>query len=163
MIPEELELMFAEVKTPVICATADGDGPHASTMNWWYNEDGSFFMNPAGGTRKARTMLMGDEVCFATLEHMVKGKRGFMVWGRIAERETGFLALLKNLRNKVNILTKHGGLGVNLDTMRFGWTYAFHGDIYYSTLPWKGYFIKVEPKKIRYWLGDGETKEISFD
>ncbi len=163
MMPEELMQMFRGVKTPVICVVEDDGEPHASTMNWWYETDkGTFFMNPALGTKKERLMKAGVKVCFATMEHMKWGNRGFVVWGTITKVENGFLGLLKNLRNKHRILVTHGGLGLNLDSLRFWIAYALHRDIYYSTLPWRGSFVTVKPDKMRYWTGNGVEKEITI-
>ncbi len=59
-LPAELLGMFREVKTPVICVVEDDGEPHASAMNWWYEDDkGRFFMNPAEGTRKYGLMREG--------------------------------------------------------------------------------------------------------
>ncbi len=67
---------------------------------------------------------------------------------------------MRNLRNKYRILVNHGGLGANMDTLRFWWVYALHRDIYYSTLPWRGSFITVKPVRARYWFEDGVVKEV---
>jgi len=163
MIPEELVSMFEEINAPVICIISDGGEPHASTMNWWFEEDKkTFFMNPAKGTKKAKLMQVGEKVCFATIENMKWENRGFMIWGVITKVEKGFSGLLKNLRNKYRILVIHGGLGLNLDSMRFWLKYAFHSDIYYSTLPWRGSFVTVKPEKAKYWLKNGAAREVEF-
>ncbi len=163
VMPAELLGMFREVKTPLICVVEDGGEPHASAMNWWYEADkGTFFMNPAEGTRKARLMREGVKVCFATMEHMRWKNRGFVVWGTITKVENGFLGLLKNLRNKYRIWVTHGGLGLNFDSLRFWGVYAFHRDIYYSTLLWRGSFITVKPVRARYWFEDGVVKEVAI-
>ncbi len=163
MMPAELKSMFREVNAPVICVIEDNGIPHASAMNWWYEDDkGTFFMNPAEGTRKAKLMREGERVCFATMENMKWGNRGFVIWGLITKVEKGFSGLFKNLRNKYRILVIHGGLRPNLDTVRFWLAYAFHKDIYYSTLPWKGTFVTVKPERATFWLDDGVVKEARF-
>lgn len=60
MMPDELKRMLGDLNTPVICVVEDKGEPHASAMNWWYEDDkGTFFMNPAEGTRKYGLMREG--------------------------------------------------------------------------------------------------------
>lgn len=163
MMPEELRGMFRDVNTPVICVVEDGGVPHASAMNWWYEEDkGTFFMNPAEGTRKAKLMREGERVCFATVDHMKWGNSGFIIWGVITNVEKGLSGLLENLRNKYRILVTHGGLRPSIDSLRFWLVYALHRDIYYSTLPWRASFVTVRPEGAKYWLADGVVMEVGL-
>lgn len=158
MIPEELEKMFAEIKTPVIFAS--GAVPHATPMNWCY-ENGVFWISPAGGTNKVKRMKESRAVCIACLEGMKKNARGFMLWGEIASMETGMLAFLKHgfiLKRMLNEKSETAALGSKI--LRYARIYHAHPDVYYSAFPWRRHFAKIMPKKIVYWGEDGVKKEV---
>lgn len=162
-MPTELRSILRDVNTPVICIVEDKGVPHGSTMNWWYEENkGTFFMNPAEGTKKAKLMRVGEKVCFATVENMRWGNRGFIIWGVITKVEKGLFGLLKNIRNKYRILVTHGGLRPGFNSICFWFVYAFHKDIYYSTLPWRASFVTIKPIRARYWLADGVIREVKL-
>ncbi|MFQ6136511.1 MAG: pyridoxamine 5'-phosphate oxidase family protein [Candidatus Hydrothermarchaeales archaeon] len=162
MIPKEVEDMFSAIQTPVIFATA-GDKPHATPMNWYYTGDDTFWVSPVGGSRKIKNMLKNKNVCFATLDHMQRNERGFIVWGEIAKMETGFLALLKHFRTMRKALVEKSEMYFDTKTLKLTKTYYKHPDIYYKfAFPWKRYFVKIKMKKIRYWLGDGVEREVDL-
>ncbi|RMF89855.1 MAG: pyridoxamine 5'-phosphate oxidase family protein [Methanobacteriota archaeon] len=161
MIPPELEAMFQEIQTPVIFATVD-EYPHATPMNWlWLPDEGVFWFNPAGGTRKIRLLRKNGNVCFATVEGMKKGGRGFMVWGVVERFEYGFWALGRNWRIKARMLREKSEICFDRRILRFWLTYARHPDIHYSTLPWNAAFVRIRPKRIVYWLEDQVEREVT--
>jgi hypothetical protein len=159
MIPRELEMLFHEIRTPVIFATA-GDEPHATPMNWDY--DGYFWISPAGGSKKVRNMLRNKHVCIACVEGMRRNGRGFIFQGEIVSMETGFLAFLKHAFIMRNMLTKRSTIGVSLKLLRYAYIYARHPSVHYSALPWKRYFAKIRILKGKYWLRDGVEHEFTL-
>lgn len=162
MIPKELEKMFAEIRTPVIFASG-ASAPHATPMNWCY-EKGVLWISPAGGTKKVKYMRESSAVCIACLEDMKKSARGFILWGKIASMETGFIAFLKRafiLKRMLNEKSETAALGRKL--LKYAYIYHSHPDIYYSALPWTRYFVRVVPKRIVYWLEDGVKKEVALE
>ncbi|MFV2040819.1 MAG: pyridoxamine 5'-phosphate oxidase family protein [Candidatus Hydrothermarchaeales archaeon] len=161
MIPFELEEMLGEIRTPVMFAAVDQRYPHATPMNWlWLKSEGVFWFNPAGGTRKIKLLQRNENVCFGTLDEMENDARGFMVWGEITRFEYGFWALGRNRMVKKQMLIEKSQIKFNLGLLKFWRTYARHPDIHYSTLPWVAAFVRVTPKRIVYWQGDGVEKEI---
>ncbi len=163
MIPPELEAMLNEIKTPVIFATGN-IYPHATPMNWlWLRNEGLFWFNPAGGTKKLVNMKRNRRVCFATFDGMKKDGRGFIVWGEITRFEEGLIGLIKNLLIKIRMLLEKSEINFFTSKIyRFWRVYAKHPDIYYSTLPWVAAFVRVKPRKIKFWLDDQKEKEIVF-
>jgi len=163
MIPKELEEMFSTITTPIIFATA-GEKPHATPMNWFYLDNGVIWMSPVGGSSKIKNMKMNRDVCFATVDGMQKGGRGFIVWGRISRMETGFIALFKNfgimrralkLRSKMSLIAPR--------TLRATWMLHVHPDIYYYFgKPWRRYFTRISICRVEYWLEDGVKKKIDL-
>jgi len=166
VIPPEAEKLFMEIKTPVVFATIDAFNgfPHATPMNWlWLEKEKVFWFNPAGKTRKLSNMKKNKSLCFGTVEDMEKGKRGFIVEGEIVKFEEGLIGLIKNLLTKRRMLVEKSEVYFNLRTLKFWVIYAFHRDIYYSTVPWNAAFVRVKPMKIKYWLDNGEEKEVILD
>ena len=160
VIPPELEVLFEEIKTPVIFATVD-DYPHATPMNWlWLKDEEVFWFNPAGRTRKIELLKKNGNVCFGTVDEMKKDKKGFMVWGEVVKFEYGFWALGKNALIKKRMLAKKSQICLDLRILKFWIAYSRHPDIHYSTLPWIAAFVRVKPKRILYWQGDQIEKEI---
>lgn len=157
MIPDELEDLFAQIRTPVILATA-GDEPHATPMNWFY--DGDFWISPAGGTKKLHNMRRNRNVCIACLENMHPDGRGFILWGRIEEMETGLLAFLRHAFILKSMLEKKSSIGVSMKLLRYARIYAAHPSIHYSALPWRRYFVKIKILRGHYWTEKG--REVEF-
>jgi len=163
MLPEELEAMLEEIKTPVIFATVDRY-PHATPMNWlWLRDEGLFWFNPAGRSRKIANLRRNGNVCFGTVEDMKSGRRGFIVWGRVVRLEHGLKGLLRNALIKKRMLVERSEVRFDLRTLRFWITYARHPDIHYSTLPWVAAFVRVKPERIVYWLEDQVEREWSCE
>jgi general stress protein 26 len=163
MIPSELKAMFEEITTPVIFATVDRY-PHATPMNWlWLEDEGVFWFNPAGGTKKIELMKKNGNVCFGTIDGMKKEKRGFIVWGEIVKFEYGFWALGRNAFVKKKMLVKKSQICFDIRILKFWRAYSKHPDIHYSTLPWKAAFVRVKPKRIMYWNDDQVEKEIYLE
>ncbi|MFQ6136513.1 MAG: pyridoxamine 5'-phosphate oxidase family protein [Candidatus Hydrothermarchaeales archaeon] len=161
MIPGELVELFSEIQNPVIFATA-GDKPHATPMCWYYTGDDTFWVTPAGGTRKIKNMLQNKNICFANLEGMRRDGRGFMVWGEIAKMETGLLALLKHVKTMRKAFAEKAELYFDYKLLKMVTTYYRHPSVYYCVFPWARYFVKIKMKKIRYWLGDGVEREVEL-
>lgn len=166
VMPPEAEKLFMEIKTPVVFATIDAFSgfPHATPMNWlWLEKEKVFWFNPAGNTRKLVNMKKNRSIAFGAVESMKKGKRGFMVEGEIVKFEEGFPGLIKNMLKKRRMLVEKSEVYFNMRTLKFWAVYAKHRDIYYSTMPWNAAFVRVKPRKIKYWLDNGEEKEIILE
>ena len=161
MIPEALAEMFSTITTPIIFATA-GEKPHATPMNWFYLDNGVIWLSPVGGSSKIKNMLHNNNVCFATVEDMQKGARGFVAYGKITEMKTGFIALLRNFSIMIKALKLRSKMSIaDPKTLKVTSMLHFHPDIYYYFgMPWRRYFVKIKIDRVKYWLGDGVEKEV---